>query len=202
MLSQFWEHVEDQENGCQEWTRTIEKHSGYGVFRGMKAHVFSYLDSYPNEDIWDLHIHHLCENKRCVNPDHLQALTPGEHISLHKKGIKRGPDGPSDAKKALRAEYRERVIHCGKGHEFTKENTGYQMSGPYRSRYCKQCAREKARRWRTEKYVPHPKELPTHCSQGHEYDEENTKFGTRPDGSTKRYCRECNRLRAAVARKR
>lgn len=30
-----------------------------------------------------LHIHHLCEQKHCINPKHLQALTMKEHQKAH-----------------------------------------------------------------------------------------------------------------------
>ncbi len=200
MLKQFWQHVEPEGDGCREWLKTIEKHSGYGLFRGMKAHVFAFMDANSDEDIWDMHIHHICENKKCVKPEHLIALTPGEHISLHKKGIKTSPQGPSQAKKDARKRYREEVTHCGQGHKFTDENTGLQKAGKYKSRYCKQCARNRSVEFNKTKYVPHPKPAPTHCPQGHEYTAENTKFGVRSNGKKKRYCRECNRLRGFANR--
>ncbi len=201
MLKQFWTYVQDKESGCREWTKAVGKYSGYGIFRGMNAHVFAYMDVNPDEDIWDMHIHHICENKKCVNPEHLVALTPGEHISLHKKGIVRGPDGPSEAKKAAAARYRERVRHCGEGHEFTDENTGYQLSEGYESRYCKECARIKSREHRAENYVAHPKPTPTHCPHGHEYTAKNAKRYTRPNGKTKLSCHECNKIRGKEKRR-
>lgn len=32
------------------------------------------------------HVHHRCEDKRCVNLEHLELLTHGEHSTLHHKG--------------------------------------------------------------------------------------------------------------------
>ena len=32
-----------------------------------------------------LHVHHLCRNKRCSNVEHLQLLTPAEHMALNRR---------------------------------------------------------------------------------------------------------------------
>ena len=29
-------------------------------------------------------VHHTCRNPHCVNPDHLKALTKGEHLRVHR----------------------------------------------------------------------------------------------------------------------
>lgn len=44
--------------------------------------VFDALN--PDIDITDMHVHHKCHTKGCINPAHLEALTPSEHMSLHQ----------------------------------------------------------------------------------------------------------------------
>lgn len=67
---------------CIEWSGPTDK-CGYGchVYRGevrRKPHVWAYLDSgriIPEG--WT--IDHLCENKICINPEHLEAVTSAEN---------------------------------------------------------------------------------------------------------------------------
>ncbi len=186
-MQQFWKNYEYVESGCREWRGSARK-SGYGLFRGMPAHIFSYILAHPDEDIEGLVIHHICRNRLCGLQEHLQALTRSDHKSLHWV-----EDGPP-------AEY-ERKSHCGRGHEFNEKNTGWQTDGDgYRNRYCLECKRENSIEFNKTQYVAHPKPTPTHCPQGHEYTAENAKYYVRPDGKTKLSCRECNRLRANVNR--
>jgi hypothetical protein len=52
--------------------------------RQQPAHRLVFQVFNPDTDIADLHVHHKCHTKGCINPAHLEALTPSEHMSLHQ----------------------------------------------------------------------------------------------------------------------
>ena len=112
-------------DGCWEWTGT-KVSQGYGHhFCGVitrktaRAHRLSY-------EIWKglipegLTIDHLCYNKACVNPLHLEAVTRGEN--------------------ARRAH--QKVTHCPKDHEYTPSNTK-KTKRTNGERSCLRCHRER-----------------------------------------------------------
>jgi len=71
----------------QCWLWLGAPHKGYGVIKYNKrdpaAHrVMWELERGPIPD--DKELHHICEVTLCVNPAHLELLTRGEHIALHK----------------------------------------------------------------------------------------------------------------------
>lgn len=73
----FAQYTSPTAGGCSEWTGHIEQ-GGYGRFsvRGwpVSAHRFAYQQAYgPIHP--DAHIDHVCENRVCVRPDHLQPVT-------------------------------------------------------------------------------------------------------------------------------
>lgn len=137
---------------CWNWTGTI-KSDGYGTawFRGrtLGAHRIAYqllVGSVPD----GLCLDHLCRNRSCVNPAHLEPVTTRENIL-------RGEAPP--AKFAV-------ATHCIRGHEFSPENTYYQAGG---RRACHACSRIKwaemrARGWRRKprlrRKADNPKRVP------------------------------------------
>jgi hypothetical protein len=135
------------ETGCWNWTGARDV-DGYGrVFGGRtsgreeaKAHRWMYeRERGPLPD--ELHLHHRCENPRCVNPEHLRPLTKAEHRAVHGGGSPEARRGPSRVGDGER---------CVNGHELSAAIVYVSPSGTER---CRECARAATRRRRQKKAV-------------------------------------------------
>jgi hypothetical protein len=83
----FVKKVDFDSSDCWRWTGS-KNELGYGTirYRGRvwKAHRFSYL--FFNGDLEDgLVIDHLCKNRICVNPLHLEEVTQKENLQRKNK---------------------------------------------------------------------------------------------------------------------
>lgn len=117
---------------CWEWQGNLSP-QGYGRLwhdgEKRQTHRLMYeLFKGPVPD--GLMVDHLCRNRKCCRPDHLEAVTNRENMRRGLRGV------------LLNA--------CPQGHEYTPENTAYRPPhtgrdnrGP--SRYCKECNRIRAR---------------------------------------------------------
>jgi hypothetical protein len=117
--------------GCWVWTGNVNS-AGYGTVRihGKTLFVHRVMFRLLGGHIpagWT--IDHLCRNKLCINPRHLEACTQRVNV-LRGKG--------ACAKNA-------RKTRCLRGHEFTDENTRRDSNG---WRQCARCRRLRDRRRR------------------------------------------------------
>jgi hypothetical protein len=86
-LTATGDYIEDPRTGCWDWQRTLDA-SGYGIarrgdhVRAHRAYFVAFNGSIPCGAVID----HMCRNRRCVNPAHLEAVSPLENTRRGVKG--------------------------------------------------------------------------------------------------------------------
>jgi len=146
----FWSYVErGPENQCWEWQGYIDI-DGYGQFWNetlCRAHRYAYelmVGPIPEGLVLD----HLCNNKICVNPHHLEATTNRTN-TLRADGL------PSR---------NARKTHCLHGHPFNEVNTYRGEDGGRRCRTCLRMYRARVSQTRREERTAILAGLSAKCS--------------------------------------
>ena len=108
------------EGECWIWRGPLANH-GYAVTRidGVKRYVHRLVMGLTDED--ETQVHHTCETRGCVNPAHLQLVTPAEHSAAHLKD------------------------RCRKGHLYGTDNYYVTATG---KRICRICTLANNRAWK------------------------------------------------------
>ncbi len=125
LVVRFFSKIE-QSDGCWVWVGEVLP-NGYGrlVYRRKRvlAHRLSYY-LHRGAIPAGAQIDHLCRNRTCVRPDHLEAVSPRENV-LRGEGL---------------AAQNARATHCKVGHPIDGRKG--------RQRYCRTCANAVTRQWR------------------------------------------------------
>ncbi len=119
-----------QPNGCWEWQGALDE-KGYGRigFKGRTARVHRVAFEYAGGALIDgLVLDHLCCNRRCMNPAHLEQVTSRENLERGRK-------------------VHSVRTHCKRGHLRTLEN----RKKVGKSFACRECHREDKRRYYAER---------------------------------------------------
>jgi hypothetical protein len=173
----FWCRVQPDSSGCWFWTGGTRS-NGYGTFAVKRpdgqwtqttAHRFAYLDQVgPIPTGYEAD--HLCRVRRCVRPDHLEAVTVLENrrrrdaqeifnVPRDNRPLPTIPPKPSPPAK------RDWTRFCLNGHEYAI--VGMVPNGKRRT--CKACRDVRQAKRRKGNYAS----TRTHCPQGHPYSGKN-----------------------------
>ena len=141
-MRRFMRQVVKQATGCHLWMGTSGTRDGYGTFIPASGHpkVAAHRWLYevmvgPIPDGMQLdHFCHSedagcpggpsCQHRRCVNPNHLEVVTPSENT--------------------LRQRHHERAVtHCPQGHPYEGDNLIVRADGKRRCRACDRARRKR-----------------------------------------------------------
>lgn len=118
---------------CWRWTGSIDSTTGYGKFgynrKTQPAHRFAY-EHFRGTIPKGLVIDHVCRNRWCVNPAHLEPMTLMENLLKGDRS---------------HLSYNALKTHCPKGHPLSGVNLWVNKRG---GRHCRACNRESTRRYR------------------------------------------------------
>lgn len=129
----FWKKVEKLSSGafvngeyCWQWKRRLNS-DGYGLFDispdfgCVRSHRFCYeiVNGFADPEKT---LDHLCRNRACVNPSHLELVSNEENI---KRGF-------------CITIMKSRQTHCIRGHELIEGNLYHPPNRP-NARYCQLC---------------------------------------------------------------
>ncbi len=128
-IESFLEKISVANNGCWIWLGG-KNTDGYGYFytNSKTVRCSRFIYEYHHGQICpDLVIDHLCRNRICCNPLHLELVTQKENI-LRGIGI---------------TAINSKKTRCPQGHEYDEINTYHYIFRGNPSRRCKECVKKR-----------------------------------------------------------
>lgn len=115
---------------CWVWTGAIDKASGYGRIQEDGSTKYVHRSVYEELvgliPTW-MQLDHLCRNRACCNPDHLEVVSPAENTARSARAV---------------------VARCRKGHMLSGDNLRVHLDKRgYRHRICRTCNAERMKAW-------------------------------------------------------
>jgi hypothetical protein len=130
LIDRLMERV-DAEGDCWVWTKRISP-NGYGLFTaGTQGRVGQYAHM-AHRQVWAelvgpipeaMQLDHLCRNRACVNPDHMEPVTRAENM-----------------RRSAAVAVKRQKTECAQGHQYTPENTFVDKNGYRGCRICRRAA--------------------------------------------------------------
>lgn len=123
--------------GCWFWLGDKDERLGYGRCSRYGRKIMAHRESYSlfiGPVPPGLELDHLCKNRACVRPDHMEPVT-------HAENILRGDT--FQARNAAKSA-------CDNGHPFDSSNTAIRVRrsrGGRTSRICRTCERQRGRKY-------------------------------------------------------
>lgn len=130
-IDRFADKIALTDSGCIEWIAGLYR-NGYGHFHTTQTPTEKARDVYAHRWSYEHHvgpipeglsIDHLCRNRRCINPEHLEPVT-------HRENTLRGVGF---------AAVNAAKTHCVQGHRYSPTNT---YTDPLGYRHCRTCRRQ------------------------------------------------------------
>lgn len=130
--------------GCWHWTGYVRK-AGYGIINIRRngknyprhAHRVAY-ETFRGPVPEGMQVDHLCRRRDCINPSHMEVVTPGENT---RRGIVAEVQRQRHAKRT----------HCKNGHLLSADNVYQGHCKGFPARGCKICRKAADQRFRAKR---------------------------------------------------